>query len=103
LYRDYPVTLNAPYLRTHWNVVPGTHKFLKLLRPYTVIADPVHVTHDFSNLRSLSHEDQQKRLRELDARGDRIGAVYAASQLYRCSLGEANQMVASLRESKVAR
>lgn len=102
-YRDYPVTLNAPYLRIHWNVVPGTHKLLNLLRPYTIIADPVSVKQDFSNLRSLSREDQQKRLRELDARGDTISAVYAATQLYRCSLGQANQMVASLRESKVAR
>lgn len=102
LYRDYPVVLNAPYLRIHWNVVPGTHKFLELLRPYTVIANPVHVTQDFSNLRSLSREDQQKRLRELDARGQTISAVYAATQLYRCSLSEANQMVASLRESKSA-
>lgn len=101
LYRDYPVTLNGPYLRIHWNVVPGTHKFLNLLRPYTVIAEPVSVTNNFSNLRSLSRDDQQKRLRELDARGDRIGAVYAASQLYRCSLAEATHMIKSLGEAKV--
>jgi hypothetical protein len=102
MYRDYPVTLNGPFLRIHWNVVPRTHTFLKLLRPYTIIADPVSVTNDFSKLRSLNREDQQKRLRELDARGDRIGAVYAASQLYRCSLTDATNLITSLRESKVS-
>lgn len=102
LYRDYPVTLNGPFLRIHWNVVPRTHTFLKLLRPYTVIADPVSVTNDFSHLKSLSREDQEKRLRELDARGERINAVYAATQLYRCGLTEANRIVDSLHESKVS-
>lgn len=101
LYRDYPITLNAPFLRIHWDVVPGTHTFLELLRPYTVIADTVSLTQDFTHLKSLSREDQQKRLRELDARGQTITAVYAASQLYGCSLGDADQMVSSLRDSKV--
>lgn len=101
LYRDYPATLNAPFLRIHWNVVPGTHKFLDALRPYMVIADAVSIKQDFTHLKSLSREDQQKQLRELDARGDTITAVYAARQLYGGSLGEANQLVASLRESKV--
>jgi hypothetical protein len=100
LYRDYPVTLNASFLRIHWNVVPGPKKFLKCLRPYTVIADTVSLTHDFSHLQSLSREDQQKKLRELVARGEMITAMYAARKLYGCSLGEAKQMMDSLSESK---
>jgi ribosomal protein L7/L12 len=81
--------------------VPGTRKFLEALRPYTVIADPVSLTQDFTQLKSLSREEQQKRLCELAARGQTITATYAARQLYGCSLGEAKRMVDSLCDSKV--
>jgi hypothetical protein len=102
LYRDYPVTMSAPAsVRIHWDVVPGAQKFLDALCPYTVIADPVSLTQDFTHLKSLSREDQQQQLRELVARGQNITAMYAASKLYGCSLGEAKQMVDSLRENKV--
>jgi hypothetical protein len=103
LYRDYPVVMTAPaFIRIHWNVVPGTHKFLEALRPYTVIAEPVSVSQDFTHLKSLSREEQQKQLRQLAARGDVINATYAARQLYGGSLGEAKQMVDSLTKSKAA-
>jgi hypothetical protein len=103
LYRDYPVVMTAPaFIRIHWNVVPGTHKFLEALRPYTVIADPVSVSQDFTHLKSLSREEQQKQLRQLAARGDVINATYAARQLYGGSLAEAKQMVDSLTKSKAA-
>ena len=93
---------SPPFLRIRWDVVPGAHKFLDALRPYTVIADPVSLTQDFTRLKSLSREDQQKQLRELVARGQNITATYAARKLYGCSLGEAKQMVDSLRENKVS-
>jgi hypothetical protein len=97
LYRDYPVTLTAPtFLRIRWDVVPGAHKFLDALRPYTAIADPVSSTQDFTQLKALNREDQQKKLRELAARGQTITAVYAARKLYGCSLGEAKELVDSL-------
>lgn len=102
LYRDYPVTLTTPrLLRIHWDVVPGAGDFLDALRPYTVIADPVSVKQDFTQLKSLSREDQQKQLRELAARGQNI-TVYAARKLYGGSLGEAKQMVDSLTRNKAA-
>jgi hypothetical protein len=102
LYQDYPVVFSAPrLLRIHWDVVPGAHKFLDALRPYTVIADTVSLKQDFSHLKRLSREDQQKQLRELVARGQSINATYAARNLYGCSLGEAKQMVDALREKKV--
>jgi len=102
LYRDYPVTMSAAAsVRIHWDVVPGAQKFLDALRPYTVIADPVSLTQDFTHLKSLSREDQQKQLRELVARGQNITATCAARKLYGCSLGEAKQMVNSLRENKL--
>jgi hypothetical protein len=101
LYRDYPVTLSATkFLRIHWDVVPGAHKFLDALRPYAVIADPVSLTQDFTQLKALSREDQQKQLRELAMRGQTVTAVYAARKLYGCSLAEAKQMVDSLSETK---
>ena len=102
LYRDYPLTMTAPtFLRIRWDVVPGAHKFLNALRPYTVIADPVSLTQDFTRLKSLSRNEQQQQLRELAARGQTITAMYAARKLYGCSLGEAKEMVDSLRENKV--
>jgi len=98
LYRDYPVTMTAPtFLRIRWDVVPGAHKFLDALRPYTVIADPVSVTQDFTRLKSVSREDQRQQLRELAARGQTVTAIYAARKVYGCSLGEAKEMVDSLR------
>jgi hypothetical protein len=104
LYRDYPVTMPAPgFLRVHWDVVPGARKFLDALRPYTVVADPVSLTQDFTQLKSLSREDQRKQLRELAARGQIITATYAARQLYGCSLGEAKRLVESLDESPAVR
>jgi hypothetical protein len=104
LYRDYPVAITAPtFLRIRWDVVPGAHKFLDALRPYAVVADPVSLTQDFTHLKSLNREDQQKQLRELAARGQTITAVYAARQLYGCSLGEAKELVDSLRENEVPR
>jgi hypothetical protein len=102
LYQDYPATMTAPtFLRIRWDVVPGARKFLDALRPYTVIADSVSLTQDFTLLKSLSREDQQQQLRELVARGQTITAIYAARKLYGCSLGEAKDMVDSLRENKV--
>ncbi|MGA3054017.1 MAG: hypothetical protein ABSD63_07400 [Candidatus Korobacteraceae bacterium] len=97
------VTMTAPtFLRIRWDV-PGAHKFLDVLRPYTIIADPVSLTQDFTHLKSLNREDQQKQLRELAARGQTITAMYAARKLYSCSLGEAKELVDSLRENEVRR
>ncbi|MFZ0734236.1 MAG: hypothetical protein WAM79_18090 [Candidatus Sulfotelmatobacter sp.] len=102
LYRDYPVVLITPTsLRIHWNVVPGTHKFLEAMRPYTLIAEPVSLSQDFTNLKFLSREDQQKKIRDLVIRGENITATYAARTLYGGSLGDAERMVDSLRGSKV--
>src|ERR1700722_16009926 len=100
LYRDYPVAMSGPSsIRIHWDVVPGAQKFLDALRPYTVIADPVSLKQDFTHLKSLSREDQQKQLHELVVRGQNITAIYAARKLYGCSLGEAEQMMDSLRDN----
>lgn len=104
VYRDYPVVMSAPqFVRIHWNVVPGAHKFLEAVRPYTIIADTVSITQDFSRLKFLGREDQQKRLRELAVRGDVISATYAARQIYGGSLGDAKRMIDSLLQTNAAR
>ena len=104
LYRDYPVAMSAPaFVRIRWNVTPPAHNFLEALRPYAVIADTVSLTQDFTRLKSLSREDQMKKLRELAFRGDVIAATYAARQLYGGTLGEANEMVNSLLHEKTPR
>lgn len=101
LYRDYPATMTGPTsVRIHWNVVPRTRKFLDLLRPYTVIADPVSLKQDFTHLKSLNREEQQKQLGELAACGQQINAVYAAQKLYGGSLADATRMVDSLQRER---
>ncbi len=98
LYRDYPVSLTTPpFLRIRWNGVPGAKKFLDALRRYTVIADPISLTEDFTRLRSLNHEAQQEKLRDLVRRGQTITAIYTARQLYGCGLTEAKRMVDGLQ------
>jgi hypothetical protein len=98
LYRDYPVSMNTPpFLRIRWNVLPGAKEFLETLRPYTVIAEPIHLTEDFTRLQSLSHEEQQEKLRDLLRRGQVITAVYIVRKLYGCGLTEAEQRVEALQ------
>jgi len=94
LYQDHPVRMeSSSLLRIHWQVVPGTHKFLDALRPYTTIADTVSLHEDFAHLHSLSPEEQLKKLRELAARGQEINATYMARKLYGCSWADAKDMI----------
>jgi hypothetical protein len=101
LYRDYPVTMAPPpFLRIHWNVAPRAKKFLELLRPYTVIADPISLTEDFTRLRYLTPEQQQEKLRDLIRRGQNMTAIYIVRKLNGCSLGEAKQIVDGLQAAR---
>lgn len=103
LYQEHPVHMEPPpFLRLRWQVFPGTHRFLDALRPYTTIADEVWIKQDYANLQGISREEQQKRLRELDQRGDTITAIYMARRLYGCGLQEAQQMVEELRDKSFA-
>lgn len=104
LYQDHPVRMETtPFLRIHWQVVPGTHKFLEALRPYTTIAETVSLTQDFAHLQSLSRDEQQKRLRELAARGQTVNAIYTARKLYGCGLAEAEEIVEGMKASAATR
>jgi hypothetical protein len=102
LYRDYPVDLTGPFLRIRWNVVPGTKRFVEMLRPYTVIAEPVYLKEDFSTLKYLDRAKQEEKLRELLHRGQNMTAIYIARKLYGSSLADAKHMVDGLQRTSGA-
>jgi ribosomal protein L7/L12 len=77
--------------------VPRAGVFLDALRSRVEIAPKVAVSADFSDLQGLPREQQEKRLRELDQRGQTIAAVYLARGLYGCDLREATNLVKNLR------
>lgn len=98
LYRHYPVRMvSPPFLQVEWSAVPGANAFLEALRPYTSIAPPVVVSEDFANIGSLDREEQERRLRELDQRGQTIAAVYLARKLYGYDLTQAEDFIRGLR------
>jgi ribosomal protein L7/L12 len=51
---------------------------------------------DFTQLQSLSLEQQQKQLRDLVGRGQTIAAIYIARKMHGCSLAEAKEIVERL-------
>jgi hypothetical protein len=98
LYRHYPVRmLSSPFLQVEWSVVPRAETFLDALRPYTTIAPPLVVTEDFLHIGSLNRKEQERRLRELDQRGQRIAAVYIATRIYGYDLTDATAFIEGLR------
>lgn len=97
LYLDYPVQIQTPpFLRIRWQVVPRAGVLLNAMRPRVEIAPDVKVSEDFSALQNLSPAEQQKRLQELNQRGQTIAAIYMARRLYGCSLTEATNFVKGL-------
>lgn len=99
LYEDHPVRMSSPpFLQLRWQVVPRAQKFLDALRPYTTIADPVCTSEDFVHLQALSREEQEKRLRDLKERGEKIAAIYMARKIYGCGLAQARSIVENLHD-----
>jgi hypothetical protein len=99
LYRHYPVRLVKPaFLQIEWSsVVPSRAVLIDRLRPFSVIESKI-VIEDFTKLESLSRAEQEQRLRELDARGELISAVYAARRLYGYSIADASLFIEDLRK-----
>src|SRR5260370_37986725 len=87
-----------PFWGISWDVGPRAARFLAYLRQYTRIADPVSLKQDFTRLQSLSHEEQQKQLRDLAVRGEIIAAIYIARKLYGFSMVQAKTMVDGLTD-----
>jgi hypothetical protein len=99
LYRHYPVRMvSPPFLQVEWSAVPGPKLFLEALRAHTTVAPPVMVSEDFAEIDSLNREEQERRLRELDQRGETIAAVYLARKLYRYDLTQAEGFIRGLRK-----
>jgi hypothetical protein len=98
LYRHYPVQMvSSPFLQVEWSVVPRATIFLDALQPYTTIAPSILVSEDFLHIDNLSREEQEKRLRELDQRGQTIAAVHIAGRIYGYDLNRAKAFVEGLR------
>ncbi len=101
LVRDYPVLMeHPPFLRIRWQVVPRASRLLDRLRAHVEIAQPIKLSSDFTSLGGLPRLEQDKRIRQLDRRGDTIGAVYLAQRLRGLDLTGANEFVKGLRERK---
>jgi hypothetical protein len=86
-----------PFRRVEWSVVPHAPIFLDALRPYTTTALPVVISEDFLHIDNLSRVEQEKRLRELDQRGQTIAAVHIAARIYGYDLNQAKAFVEGLR------
>jgi hypothetical protein len=103
LYQDYPVRMPAPpFLQVQWSVLPRVQNFLEALRPRTTIAEPLLSRQDFTALRSLSQEEQNKCLRELAHKGETIVAIHTAQKLYGCGLNKAKDLVERMRNQSGA-
>jgi len=97
LYKDYPVLMQSPpFLRVEWRAVPSTAAFLNTLRRRVEIAPPLTISEDFTNLRGLTRDQQEHRLRDLNQRGHTIEAVYMAGRLYGLDLTQASKFVKEL-------
>jgi hypothetical protein len=97
VYRDYPVLMQSPpFLRIAWQVMPRASKLIETLSRYIEIRPKVTLTEDFAHLQGLPREQQEKRLRDLNRRGETITAVYIACRLYGYNLSEATNFVKGL-------
>jgi precorrin-4 methylase len=85
------------FLQIQWSVTPGWKAFLATLAPFTQIAPPLSVSEDLTRLSTLTREQQEERLRSLDARGETVLAIYTARRLYGYDLVEAKSFVDRLR------
>jgi len=96
-YNHAPVWLASPgFLDIEWGVAPGADSFLEALRPHAKIEAPVEVTFDYTRLKGLSREEQERRVAELAASGQIIAAVYLARRLFAYDLPQARGFVDSL-------
>ena len=80
--------------------MPRSAVLLDALRPRVEIAPEVKVSEDFFALQNLPAAEQEKRLRELNERGQTMAAIYMARRLYGCNLTEATNLVNGLRGSQ---
>jgi len=93
-YNHAPVWLVGPgLLDVEWGVAPGAHSFLEALRSHAKIEAPVEVAVDYTRLKGLGREEQERRIAELAASGQIIAAVYVARRLFGYDLAQARSFV----------
>ncbi len=96
-YNHAPVWLVSPnLLDVEWGVAPGAGSFLEALRPHARIEVPAEVTEDYSRLKGLSREEQERRIAALAGSGQVISAVYLTRRLFAYDLTQARGFVDGL-------
>jgi hypothetical protein len=101
LYNHYPVRIARPsFVQVQWSAAPGRRAFLMALPPSVSIAPPIQHSEDFTRLATLTLEQQQQRLRQLDSAGQTVLAVSTARRLYGYDLATARAFVEALRNAE---
>jgi hypothetical protein len=101
LYRDYPVQLvSRGVMQIHWTARPRAGAFLETMKLYTTVLEMVKVSEDFEarDLKRMPAEEMEKKIRELDAKGQTIEAISLTRQVYGCGLTEAKEKVEAWRK-----
>ena len=100
-YHHLPVRLAAPdRLQIEWGVVPNAQTFLDALTRHTLVRPTETTSKDFVNLEELGREEQESRLLELTASGDKIAAIAMARRLYAYDLTQAKEFIEGLANKR---
>ena len=100
-YHHLPVRLAAPdRLQIEWGVVPNAQTFLDALTRHTLVRPTETTSTDLVNLEELGREEQESRLLELTASGDKIAAIAMARRLYAYDLTQAKDFIDGLASKR---
>jgi hypothetical protein len=98
-YQHHPVRLLSPAtLQLEWEVAPSRETLLDLLRPHATIEPEADRTQEsLDDLKALTRDKQEARLRELAETGQDLAAITLTRRLYGYDLTQATAFVDSLR------
>ena len=100
-YHHLPVRLPSDdRLHIEWAVVPNAQTFLDALTRHTLVRPTETTSKDFVNLEELGREEQESRLLELTASGDKIAAIAMARRLYAYDLTQAKEFIEELANKR---
>jgi hypothetical protein len=103
-YQHLPVRMaGSKLLSIDWGVVPSVETLLTSLTRHTVVQDSAAVSKDFTELETLSKEQQEARLVELVQCGESMAAIALARRLYSYDLARAKQFVEELAQRQTTR
>jgi hypothetical protein len=98
--RHYPVQVSDGVVRIEWDVHPNARAFLDAIGTRVAIEQDAKSAVDYGSLEHLPKPQQEQRLLELVASGNRIEAIRAARRLYDLSLTDAVRFVDELSATK---